>query len=461
MGDRQSAVNFFNQAVQALNQHDNSERLKHSYQLFSSACYADPTWGQAFYQHANNNSDLDKLLAAIAGWRRALQCEMAPLERARALSNLGWRLHCLGQTEEAMQHIQESLQLDPNGALTWVNLSCIQQVMGAGEASLQAAEMAYALNPTDPTVELAYAFGNLYAGHIAKGLKHFECRFAYQLKSYLQFPYPKWTGEADATLYLDADQGLGDTLSFARFVPASAKRCKHIHACVQPELARLFLHAFNDLPNVSVVPKPCGFLPADYWSTFVSLPFALGLSEEEIRSAPAIKPPSVSMPVRWKVANRKLHVGISWAGSTLNRINAHRCIPVEQFFDLYRVEGIQLYALQIDQNRQQLYDAGGMGLIYDLSPSVQTVLDTIALVQDLDLVITCESALGHICGLINKECWIPYAKLGKDYRIGLRGENCFWYPNHRIFNQERAGQWQPVFDEIVQALRERIDGHPG
>lgn len=458
MGDRQKAIEFFNQAVKSVNDtgSDNPDRLKHSYQLFSSACLTDPTWGDSHYQAGNNNSDLEHLPAAIACWRRALQCDVAPDLRAKAMSNLGWRLHCLGQTQEALAILKESAALDPNNSLTWVNLSCVYQVLGDAPPMLEAAEMAYALEPTNPVVEVAYAFAHLYSRNLATGLKHFEARYAYKLKSYLQFPYPKWEGQDGGTVYLDADQGLGDTLSFARFVPLAAKRAKYIHACVQPELYHLFLHSFVGIPNVNVVPKPCGFLPADHWTTFVSLPFALGLTDKEIRETPGIAVPNVRIPVNWKQPDRKLHIAIAWEGSDLNNINRHRSIPVEQFFDLYRVPGVQLYALQCDGKRQQMYDKGGLALIVDLARYINNVTDTIAVLREMDLVITCESALAHISGLIQKETWLPYSRLGVDYRLGMLGDDCFWYSKHRIFKQGFDLQWQPVFDQIVEALKEKV-----
>lgn len=456
MGDRQAAMRFYNQGAIAVGDKANPDHLKHGYQLFSSACMTDPTWSTALYQCGNNNSDLECLPAAIACWRRAIQCEIEPQEKAKALCNMAWRLHCLGKTQEALATINESISIDPNNALAWVNKSCMYQILCDAKESLSAAQTGYALAPTDPTVELSLAFAHLFGRNLATGFKHFECRFAYKLKSYLQFPYQKWTGQENVTVYLDADQGLGDTLSFARFVPLAAKRAKYIHACVQPELRRLFEHAFVGLPNVNVVSKPCGFLPADYWTTFVSLPFALGLSDQEIIDCPNITVPKGHTPINWRIPDRKLHVGIAWAGSDLNNINPHRSIPVEQFFDLCRVPGIQLYAFQCDRKRDQMYDRGGSPLVVDMARIVVDVMDTIAMIQKLDLIICCESALGHIAAAAGVECWIPYSYLGRDYRLGLAGEDSFWTPKHRVFNQGPSMTWQPVFNEIVEALKERV-----
>ncbi len=81
-----------------------------------------------------------------------------------------------------------------------------------------------------------------------------------------------------------------------------------------------------------------------------------------------------------------------------------------------------------------------------------------ALMQHLDLVITCESALGHIAAAAGRECWLPYSRLGTDYRLGCLGEDRLWTPRHRVFKQGLDCKWEPVFAEIVEALREKVDG---
>ncbi len=81
----------------------------------------------------------------------------------------------------------------------------------------------------------------------------------------MTYPYPKWEGEKDKTVFLSADQGLGDTLSFSRFLPAASKKCKYIHCLIQPELMRCFNEAFTTLPNVNFLPSGSPFPQADVW----------------------------------------------------------------------------------------------------------------------------------------------------------------------------------------------------
>ena len=150
-------------------------------------------------------------------------------------------------------------------------------------------------------------------------------------------------------------------------------------------------------------------------------------------------------------------MGIAWAGSPLNDLDRHRNIPLQHFAELYRVPGVQLYSLQVGDKAKELHDLGYAPIIRDLTPYIRAVADTMAILQHLDLVITCESALGHICAAAGKECWVPYSRLGKDYRIGCLGEDRLWTPRHRIFNQGMDCAWEPVFKEISKALAEKIN----
>src|SRR5262249_24593266 len=151
--------------------------LQHAFQMFCSACWSDPTFGQAFYQSGNNSSDMQLLPAAVALYHRALECENRPGELARILSNLGWRLHGLGRSDEAMEYIQKALAIDPSLEYAWLTLSQLHCQHGQTTSSVAAARKAFDMKPNDPVVEIAYAFALLFDSQYAAGLKHFESRF--------------------------------------------------------------------------------------------------------------------------------------------------------------------------------------------------------------------------------------------------------------------------------------------
>ena len=464
MGDREGSMRLLIKGQETA--HDKTTSNDHAYQLMASACFADPTYGAAFYANGGAAGDLLRPHASVALYRRALECELDDDGKVRALTNLAWELMQIGGHKEAVVHLHEALRIDPKRPLPYMHLSLCHQVWG--ETSIAVGYSRKCLDLTDPndgvgypTAEFAYAFALLFDRQYAAGLKHFESRFPARLPQFLLYPYPKWRGENGKTLFLVADQGLGDTLSYARFVEAASKRCRYIHMCVQAELRRVFEHAFRHLDNINFMPSPANFPgDADVWSTFVSLPYALGLSDAEIIGAPNIDMPRPPMSTAWKVPDREFHIGIAWAGSPLNDIDKHRNIPIHHFVELYRVPGIQLYSLQVDAKKTDLNLWGFAPLIRDLSGYLRDVADTCSILPELDLVITVESALGHICAMADKEHWVPYSWMGRDYRAGPNGADGqrIWSPKARFFQQSDDMRWEPVFERIVEALKEKVDG---
>lgn len=464
---RYAAIEMHNKGVEVINAKKDQNYQQQAFQLFASACHADPTFAQGFFQAGNNDGDLNLYLASIACYRRALECNPDPDLRSKILTNLGWRLHCVGQVEEARAVSIQALDLFQSNkakrdieTLTaiWINLSCVHGIRNDLDLALTSARMAYELSPNDSTAEMALAFALLFKREFKEGFERFEGRFRYKLKEYLNYPYPKWDGIPGKTLYLCADQGLGDTISFARFVRQTCQVSKYVHCRIQPELMRLFSHAFVDISNLNLIPQPCAFPQADAWTTFVSLPYALSLSNEEFRNAPQIALPRFANKSTWKLPDRKFHIGIAWGGSPLNDIDKHRNIPVHHFLELLRVPGIQLYALQVGDRAKDMHDIGAAPFIKDMSRYIQDVSDTIALLNELDLVISVESALPHICALAGKECWVPYSYLGRDYRLGSDASDMIWTSKHRVFQQSSDQKWEPVFERIVEALRECVHG---
>ena len=465
---RNRAIEFHNDAVRL-----GATDLQTSYRLTCSAVTVDPTCAQAWYMLGNVTADLKQYEASIAAFRKALELPdealsggMNPDLRAKCLVNLGHRLLNAGHVEEslaaslkAVEFLKRHPDADEEGrAFAWTNVSLVLSILGRTDESLRYAAAAYAQSKK-PIVELGLAFAHLYSRNWAAGLKHFDARFTFKLHNYLNYPYPRWRGGKERTLYVAPDQGLGDTLSFLRFVFLAASRVEARVLAVQVELLRMVTAALACCPNVRVVPFTSEFPAADGWCPIVGLPTALGLSSSDIENcpqhweAPALEGPD---PASWKAKGARLHIAIAYAGSPDNEIDIHRSVPFVQFFDLCRVAGVQVYSLQVGPKTTDLHAAGAVALIRDLSPWIRDVADTVAILREMDLVITIESFLGHLAGALGKECWIPYSYLGGDYRIG-RTPRPIWYKRHRIFKQGPDCRWQPVFNEIVVALRDRLD----
>ena len=466
MGNREYAEKLLAKGEEVCQDHSKPTNADHGYQLLASACYADPSWGHGFYANGCVASDLNRPHAAVAIFRRALESDVDAEEKPKLLTNLAWELMKIGGQKEAVPLLHQAIDLNPKLSLPYMHLGLANTTFGNTELAVKYAKKCFELADKNdgtgyPIAEFQLAFALLFDRQYALGLKHFESRFPARLPNFLMYPYPKWRGENGRTLFLVADQGLGDTLSYARFLEAASKRCRYIHLCVQSELRRVFEYAFRHLENINFLPTPSNFPgDADAWSTFVSLPFALGLTDYEIKAAPNIDMPVFAMSDQWKVPDRKFHIGITWGGSPLNDIDKHRNIPIHHFVELYRVNGIQLYSLQVDDRKKDLNIWGFAPLIRPLEGYIRDVADTCSILQGLDLVISAETALGHICSMAGMECWLPYSWLGRDYRVGpLETSERLWTPRHRIFQQSDDMRWEPVFDRIVEALQEKVDAH--
>lgn len=468
---RNKSIEFHNQAVQVVG----SDKMQ-AYRLLCSAVTVDPSMAVGWYAMGNALADLKMIPASIAAFRRCLACPEGDLAgdldaelKAKALVNLGHRLANAGSAEEsevvtaeAIRFLEANPELDREGrAFAWTNMSLALSVQGRVGESLEFAKAAFEKSQ-EPIIETGLAFAYLFAGDYALGLKHFEARFPYRLPAYLSYPYPRWDGERlSGTLFVAADQGIGDTLSMARFVPWAAGRVERVVFQVQPELLRLMAGAFAAWKNVVIEPQSTIFPIADAWCPVMSLPVAMGMTTDQIRDQPQIwVVPRAEMPIAngWKAKGARLHVGIAYAGSPLNEIDQWRSVEVTRFLELCRVTGVQVYSLQVGERTADLHAAGMAALVRDMSPWLRDALDTAAVMRELDLVVSIESFVAHLAGALGKECWVLLSRRGGDWRCGRSGDRPLWYEKTRLFRQGEDGEWGPVFSRVVEALRERVDG---
>lgn len=465
MGDRKSAILQFNQAAQPSDlARQGKGDWQLPYQLYSSACMNDDTMSLAWHQLGATLDDMQFSAAALAAHRRAVELppgniagDMNVKDRAKSFVQIAYRLYILGRIEEASDVIDQAIKMNDRIPQAYCVRSLVLSMQGEHLLACENARHGLELDPTNATIETALGLALLFRGDLAEGLKHFEARYRYKLKHFLTFPYPQWHGEPGKTVFLVADQGLGDTISYARFLPEAAKRCKFMYVGAQKEIVRLFKASFQHIPNIEVIPPMAtGWPPCEVWTTFVSLPTALGLDDHQIKETRGIAIPQFTVPMSWKSPDRKYHIGVAWRGSALSDIDHHRSFAVENLLRLYEIPGVQLYSLQADSKNSELHSAGCAALIRDLSPFINDVADTTAILKHLDLVVTVESALGHIAGACGKRTIIPYSALGHDYRLGRNGENIIWYPSHSVVKQKRDEPWSLAFDRVVEKVRQEV-----
>lgn len=457
---RTRAIEFYNQAVSVVKADPQA-----AYRLLSSCVMVDPSFGQGWFMLGNSNADLQMWWGAVAAYRRAVHLpdgdragDMNPETRQKCFANLAHRLYHLGELAEAWEANASALMFNSDEPFALVNQSMLCSLNSEHDAAIAYADKAWGIEPS-PIIGTAAAFAYLYAGQFARGLELFENRVGYRLKQFESYPYPKWQGERVPLLFVVSDQGIGDAISFARFLPLVFSRVDRVLLRVPGELVRLLSMVFADEPRLTIEPLMVAFPMADAWISMMSIPVALGLTDNAIRYQDGLSIPVMQFPQAggWK-APGLYSIGIAWAGAPNNDIDRFRSIPFVEFLNLYRVPGVQLYCLQVGDRVKDMHDAGCAGSVRDLSPYIRDAADTAALMREMDLIVCVDSFVSHLAGALGLECWTLMGELGGDWRAGRVGEHPLWYPRTRMFRQcdYETMSWPPVWEAVVRALGERV-----
>jgi Tfp pilus assembly protein PilF len=402
--------------------------------------------------------------AAIACLKRALR--FAP-QGVAVNSNLGNLLWMALEFDGAMAAYRRALAIDPTLPAVHHNLGLLHFSLGAFAEAVQCYDHALALEPSNRLVQWDRALALLAGGDLARGFAAYDLRFDIadpslgsdpKLRAVRSRTLPLWQGEAPAgrTIHVYAEQGLGDTIQFARFLPLAADAGARIVFDCQAELMRL-MAGFPGIAELRQegAPPP----PADFHLPLLSLPHRLGVTlattapRMPYLAAPATGPSLVRPP------GTRLAIGIVWAGRAQHTNDHNRSIALEEFLALADLPGVALYGLQKGPRGGDIEALGARALIRDLAPLVQDFADTARLVMQLDLVIAVDTAIVHLAGALGKPCFVllPYTP---DWRWMGRREETPWYPSLRLFPQREPRDWKGVMARVRDALARTLGVAP-
>lgn len=401
-----------------------------------------------------------KLEAAMARYRIAIQLQG---DYGEAYFNLGTALAELGRIDEAVEQYELAAHHAPDFIAAHINLGAIYQDRGQEEQALEHIERALAIDPDAADPHFNRALILLRRGELTAGWVDYQARLRLPTFPVRLREEPLWDGTPipGKTLLVHAEQGLGDTLQFIRYLPFAEQRSGKVVLQVQDVLVPLLKQAavdsvFQDALYGYDDPLP----PFDYQIPIMSLPGVAGTTMENIPAPIPYLSIGEESVRNWRQRLSDFdgfRVGIVWKGSSTHTSDQARSIPLAAFAPLARVPGVSLLSLQKRDGLEQLegIDFLVRRLSDDWDRTAGPFVDTAAVMKNLDLVITADTAAAHLAGALGVPVWVALGTRA-DWRWVLERENTPWYPTMRLFRQTRAGDWAEVFSRIAPALQELI-----
>lgn len=383
-----------------------------------------------------------------------------------ARHNLGKALHAMGRLDEAGAALQDAIRRRPDDSRILNDMGVLLHELGR----MDDAELCYrtALNITPDDADLHYNLSLvlLVTGRLAEGWPEYHWRWKTAGYAVRQrgFARPEWQGHPlpGGRLLVHAEQGLGDTLQFCRLAPLAAARLGP-DARLTFEVHRPLVSLLRDQwPGVEVVGRGDPLPPFDAHLPLLSLTGVLGMEHGTIDGGPYIRP-DPDRVAAWAERLGTLHglkVGLVWAGGLrpdephADAIDRKRSVTLAALAPLAAVPGVSFVSLQKDAPAAQATaPPPGMALL-DLCDDLTDFVETAAVVANLDLVITVDTAVAHLAGALGKPVWL-LNRFDTCWRWEREREDTPWYANLRQFRQPTAGDWDNVIAAVTAALAER------
>lgn len=447
-----------------------------------------PGHGQALLTKANALHELKRYGEALSLYE--LAAARAPHD-AKVLTNRGMTLFELGRLEEAHASAMAALALAPEFALAWRCRAMVEMRRSSLDDALVSFDTALALAGPDADIRCGRAItlkelgrfedaladfdralelaprhaeakankGSLLLllGRFEEGWELFENRWVLNdtPKSEVAFRWPEWRGEplAGKSIIVLDEAGLGDSLQFSRYARLLAEAGAQVAFHCRPSLAHLMRSLGQ---GVEIVATPPAGATYDYCVTLCSLPHAFATRATNIPAGTYLRADAERVALwRERLRGDGIKVGVAWQGSSHSKSDHTRAAPLEAFAPLASVDGVRLISLQKNFGAEQLASApNGMrveSLGADFDAGSDAFLDTAAVIENLDLVITIDTSIAHLAGALGKPVWIAIKQV-PEWRWQLEREDSPWYPNARLFRQTTRGDWDDVFARMAQAL---------
>ena len=432
---------------------------------FMEAVRLRPDFAEA---HCNLGVALDQLgrtESAIGAYEAAI---LLNPDLRQAHFNLAVARAGLGRLEDAVAAYEAAIRLDPDDPQAHLHLAATLTVLGRLQEAVAACDAALRLKPDSAQAHYNQSHAYLLLGDLASGWPKYEWRWRRGGEHFKPrgFTQPQWRGEdlVGKTILLHTEQGVGDVILFCRYIALVAERGGRVVLQAPRRLLRL-LAGLAGVDRFVAVGDP---LPDfDCYCPLMSLPGVFGTTTQTIPAGIpylAAEPDAVD---RWRarIGSSGFRIGITWQGNPTAPAEQGRSAPLAAFAPLAKIAGVRLISLQKVHGLDQLDDLPAglqvetLGADFDVGSDA--FMDTAAAMMSLDLIVTVDTAAGHLAGALGRPVWLALQKV-PHWVWTMEGERTPWYLHHRLFRQAERGDWDGVFERMATELRADADtAEPG
>jgi tetratricopeptide (TPR) repeat protein/post-segregation antitoxin (ccd killing protein) len=416
----------------------------------------NPQYGEAYSNLGSLLLKQDRWDEATTHFRKALQFKPDLLDARISLATCCWRHD---QLDEAKQLCAEALRQRPNLAAAHNVLGAILHKQGRLPESLVAFDEALRLEPNLAEAHFNRAMVVLTLGKFDEGWQEYEWRW--QCKHFVVRRAERipWDGSplAGRTILLLSEQGMGDTLQFIRYAP----KLKELGATVLMACAAPLVRLLSRCPGIDrVVPRDGDMPDCDTHAPLLNLPSRFRTTLATIPNQVPYLFADEKLVEEWRGKLAGLtgfKIGIAWQGNKQHPFDRFRSLPLENFAPL-ALPGVRLINLQKGPGTEQINALAGRFAVTDLGPldeSAGAFMDTAAVMKNLDLVITSDTATAHLAGGLGVPVWVALPAV-PDWRWLLDRGDSPWYPTMRLFRQSALGRWDDVFASMAHELARLI-----
>lgn len=376
---------------------------------------------------------------------------------AELCNNIGAALLKLRRYEEALPWLDKALALLPGSIIVLISKAAALAKMLRLDEAFAVYAQANAIDPGNADIAFLTSELQLLTGDFEAGWVGREARWKTRLTNgYPNFPQPLWLGDSlieGKTILVYADEGLGDTIQFARYIPMLAARGAKVILWVDDRLASLL----SGLSGVSQLLVKSDALPAfDLHCPITSLPLAFRTRRETIPPDVYLPRPADARVQAWetRLQNRlgprnKPRIGLAWSGNPKHWNDHNRSLQLQKLSPLLDLDAA-FVSLQKDARPDDRAHLGKTAIV-DLTAHLTDLAETAALMSCLDLVITVDTSIAHLASALGHPTWIllPYTP---DWRWMLGRDDSPWYGTARLFRQDQQRDYAPVVKRVREAL---------